>query len=65
MGINKERDIEANLLIGPTDQGMVRLFVEAGPTEIPMDFEPQEAEEIAEEILAAAKAARAVTKQKG
>jgi hypothetical protein len=57
MGINSERDIEANLQIGPTDQGMVRLFVEAGGTEIPMDFEPDEAREIAEEILAAAKVA--------
>ncbi|KRS12851.1 hypothetical protein FIU89_06315 [Roseovarius sp. THAF27] len=57
MGINDERDIEANLQIGPTDQGMVRLFIMAGSTEIPMDFEPDEAREIAEEILAAAKAA--------
>ena len=57
MGINDERDIEANLQIGPTDQGMVRLFIVAGSTEIPMDFEPDEAREIAEEILAAAKAA--------
>ncbi len=59
MGINKERDIEANLQIGPTDQGMVRLFVESGSTEVPMDFSPEEAEEIAEEILAAARVARA------
>jgi len=59
MGINTERDIEANLQIGPTDTGMVRLYIEAGKTEIPMDFEPEEAVEIAEEILAAAKAAEA------
>lgn len=58
MGINTERDIEANLQIGPTDQGFVRIFVEAGDTEIPMDFSPEEAEEIAEEIRAAASAAR-------
>ena len=57
MGINDERDIEANLQIGPTDQGMVRLFVAAEGTEIPMDFEPDEAREIAEELMAAAKAA--------
>ncbi|MEO0485211.1 MAG: DUF6324 family protein [Pseudomonadota bacterium] len=57
MGINTEREIEANLQIGPTDQGMVRLFIEAANAEIPMDFEPSEAREIAEEILAAAKAA--------
>lgn len=60
MGINSERDIEANLQIGPTDKGMVRIFVEAGGTEIPMDFDPDEADEIAGEIIAAAKAARAV-----
>lgn len=62
MGINDESDIEANLQIGPTDQGQVRLFVEADAFEIPMDFTPEEAEEIAEEILAAAKAARAVSR---
>ncbi len=60
MGINDERDIEANLQIGPTDQGMVRIFVEGTGIEIPMDFDPAEAEEIAEEIKAAAIAARAV-----
>ena len=60
MGINSERDIEANLQIGPTDQGMVRLFIEAKGVEIPMDFEVDEAEEIAQEILSAAKAAAKV-----
>ncbi|MEL6376230.1 MAG: DUF6324 family protein [Pseudomonadota bacterium] len=59
MGINTERDLEANLQIGPTDHGMVRLFIQAGKTEIPMDFDPDEAREIAEEILAAAKTAEA------
>ena len=29
MGINTERDIEANMQIGPTDQGFVRIFIEA------------------------------------
>ncbi|PSL19946.1 DUF6324 family protein [Shimia abyssi] len=61
MGINTERDVEANLQIGPTDQGFVRIFIEAGDVEIPMDFDPDEAQEIAEEILAAAATARAVT----
>ena len=60
MGINDERDIEANLQIGPTDQGQVRLFIEGKVIEIPMDFTPEEADEIAEEIRAAAKAARLV-----
>ncbi|MCP5086299.1 MAG: hypothetical protein GY952_05800 [Rhodobacteraceae bacterium] len=62
MGINKEMDLEANLQIGPTSAGMVRLFVEAEGVEIPLDFEPEEAEEIAEEIRAAAAAAKAVRK---
>ncbi len=61
MGINTERDIEANLQIGPTDKGMVRLYIEAQGVEIPMDFDPEEAREIAEEILAAAKVAAART----
>jgi hypothetical protein len=60
MGINDERDIEANLQIGPTDQGQVRLFIEGKGIEIPMDFTPEEADEIAVEIQAAAKAARLV-----
>jgi hypothetical protein len=64
MGINTETDIEANLQIGPTDSGMVRLFIEAGGQEIPMDFEPEEAEEIAEELRAAAALARNMAKQK-
>jgi len=61
MGINTERDVEANMQIGPTDVGMVRIFIEADGLEIPMDFEPEEAEEIADEIRAAAQAARAVS----
>ncbi|WP_299146024.1 DUF6324 family protein [uncultured Tateyamaria sp.] len=60
MGINSERDIEANLQIGPTDQGMVRIYIEAKGVEIPMDFDPEEASEIADEIRAAAKAAEAM-----
>jgi hypothetical protein len=59
MGINSESDIEANLQIGPTDQGMVRLYVEGQGVEIPMDFTPEEAEEIASELISSAKAARA------
>ena len=58
MSINDERDIEANLQIGPTEKGMVRLFIFADGMEIPMDFEPEEAEEIAEELRAAAATAR-------
>ncbi len=63
MGINDAQDIEANLQIGPTDNGMVRLFIQAGETEIPMDFYPDEAQDIAEEIMAATLAAKAVSKR--
>lgn len=62
MGINDERDVEANMQIGPTDTGMVRLFIESNGVEIPMDFEPEEAEEIADEMRAAAQAARMMKK---
>ena len=58
MGIDTERDIEANLQIGPTDKGMVRIYVEAQGMEIPMDFTPDHAIAIAEEIMAAAARAR-------
>lgn len=64
MGINSESDLTANLQIGPTTLGMVRIFVEGNGFEIPMDFEPEEAEEIAEEIKAAALRARAMGKKK-
>lgn len=62
MGINKQSDLEANLQIGPTSEGMVRLYIEAEGVEIPLDFLPEEAEEIAEEIRAAAAGARAMKK---
>lgn len=59
MGINRESDISANIQIGPTDQGMVRIYVEAeGGIDLPLDFDPDEALEIAEELQAAAEAAR-------
>ncbi len=58
MGIDKESDIAANLQIGPTSLGMVRIYVEAEGVDLPLDFDPEEAEEIAEELLAAAEAAR-------
>jgi hypothetical protein len=61
MGINSESDVTANLQIGPTDLGMVRIFIEANGVEIPMDFDPDEAIEIAEEIRAAAERARSIS----
>lgn len=62
MSINSESNIAANLQIGPTDQGMVRIYVEAEGIDLPLDFDPEEAEEIAEELLAAAEAARSLGK---
>ncbi|WP_050523361.1 DUF6324 family protein [Pseudorhodobacter wandonensis] len=60
MGIDKQSDVAANLQIGPTSMGMVRLYVEGDGVELPLDFDPEEAEEIAEELRAAAAAARAM-----
>lgn len=60
MGIDKQSDFEANLQIGPTDRGMVRLYIEGEGLELPLDFDPDEAEEIAEELRAAAARARAM-----
>ncbi len=65
MSINTERDLEANLQIGPTDNNMVRIFIEAKGIEIPMDFDPDEADEIAEEIRAAASAVRSMSSKRG
>lgn len=60
MSINKESDIAANLQIGPTELGMVRIYVEGNGIDLPLDFDPEEAEEIADELMAAAEAARAM-----
>ena len=62
MGIDKQSDTAANIQIGPTDQGMVRIYIEAdGGIDLPLDFDPEEADEIAEELRAAAEAARAMS----
>lgn len=58
MGIDKESDISANLQIGPTTLGMVRLYIEAEGMELPLDFDPEEADEIAAELKGAAERAR-------
>ncbi|MEL6680343.1 MAG: DUF6324 family protein [Pseudomonadota bacterium] len=62
MSINRESDIGANLQIGPTSLGMVRIYVEGDGVDLPLDFEPDEALEIAEELRAAAERARAMGK---
>lgn len=58
MGINRESDVAANLQIGPTSVGTVRIYIEAEGMELPLDFDPDEADEIAEELRAAAARAR-------
>ena len=63
MGIDTERDVSANLQIGPTTAGMVRIFIEAAGIEIPLDFDADEAEEIADEIRASAARARNMGQQ--
>lgn len=65
MSINSQSAIAANLQVGPTDQGMVRIYIEAEGVELPMDFDPEEAAEIAEELMAAAEAARTMGKTGG
>lgn len=60
-GINTQSDTEAELQIGPTDQGMVRIFVSSSGAELPMDFTPEEALEIANELKAAADRAQRQT----
>lgn len=55
-----DSDEAADLRVGPTTLGMVRIEVEGRGFTIPLDFEPEEAEDIAEELRAAAEAARAI-----
>ncbi|HIA35999.1 MAG TPA: hypothetical protein EYN89_04500 [Flavobacteriales bacterium] len=53
-GINKQSNVIADIQIGPTDEGMVRIFVTSENIEIPMDFTPDEAINIADEIKSSA-----------
>ena len=53
MGINTPSEIIADLSIGPTDQGMVRIYITSEEMDLPMDFTPDEAEEITRELIAA------------
>ena len=65
MSINSQSDIAANLQIGPTDRGMVRIYVEGENVDLPLDFDPEEATEIAEELMAAVEAVRSMGKKGG
>ncbi len=62
MGLNDPSDIAADLQIGATDQGMVRIYVSAPGVDLPMDFTPEEALDIAEDLQAAAQAIQAARK---
>ena len=64
MGIDSQTDEQGSIQIGPTDRGMVRLYVTGDGGDLPMDFDPDEAEEIAAELTAAAKIARTASKKK-
>lgn len=63
-GINRESDVAADLQIGPTSLGMVRIYILGDGVDLPLDFDPDEADEIAEELRAAAARARAVVKSR-
>ncbi|MDB6178543.1 DUF6324 family protein [Paracoccus sp. Z330] len=65
MSINSESNISANLQVGPTDQGMIRIYVEAEGVDLPLDFDPEEATEIAEELMAAVEAVKSMGKKGG
>lgn len=58
MGINRQTAIEAELQIGPTELGRVRIYVSGGGVDLPMDFTPDEAREIASELMQAAEVAQ-------
>jgi len=58
MGLNTNSDTAADLLVGATDSGMVRIYIQGSEVDLPLDFEPEDAESIAEELRAAAAAAR-------
>ncbi len=53
-GINKQSDEVTDLQIGPTNRGMVRIYVTSRNIDLPMDFSPEEARNIADELIASA-----------
>ena len=64
MSINKESDIIADLQIGPTSDGNVRIYISGKNLSVPLDFFPDEAEDIASELMEAAKIAKRSKKYK-
>ncbi len=53
-GINKQSDEVTDLQIGPTNRGMVRIYITSDKIDLPMDFSPEEARSIADELNASA-----------
>ncbi|MEO0717544.1 MAG: DUF6324 family protein, partial [Pseudomonadota bacterium] len=51
-------DEEGAIQIGPTDQGMVRLIISTKTGLMELDFPPEEAEEMADELKASAEKTR-------
>ncbi len=52
--INKQTDAVTDLQIGPTNKGMVRIYITSSVIDLPMDFSPSEARSIADELNASA-----------
>ncbi|MEO1041852.1 MAG: DUF6324 family protein [Pseudomonadota bacterium] len=58
MGLNTNSDVAADLQVGATENGMVRIYIHGSGVDLPLDFEPDDAESIADELRAAAAMAR-------
>lgn len=58
MALNTPSEKESEISIGPTSEGMVRIYIRAEAIDLPMDFAPEDALEIADELVAAAMAAK-------
>ncbi|MEL6277722.1 MAG: DUF6324 family protein [Pseudomonadota bacterium] len=56
-------DEEGAIQIGPTDQGMVRLIISTKTGLMELDFPPEEAEEMADELKASAEKTRSPRKR--
>ena len=62
VGINDKSEVVADLQIGSTSEGNVRLHISGKDFSIPLDFSPDEADDIATELKDASKRARKTKK---
>ena len=62
VGINDKSEVVADLQIGSTSEGNVRLYISGKDFSIPLDFSPDEAEDIATELKDASKRAQKMKK---